>query len=72
MTTVINSPGTGESTGVGMIVGVLLAIFAIALFFMYGWPAIRANEAGDSGSIDVNLKLPEGGEGSGDGPSSEY
>jgi len=63
METVINNPGggSGESSGMGMIVGVILAIVIIVLFFMYGLPAIRSNQAADdNGSVDINVELPSG------------
>jgi len=64
MTTVINSPGSSESGGVGMIIGVLVSIIVIVLFFMYGLPALRGNQTNES--VDVNVQLPEGSENSGD------
>ncbi|MFA6520372.1 MAG: hypothetical protein WCT44_02060 [Candidatus Paceibacterota bacterium] len=61
MSTVINNPGgtSGDSSGVGIIVGVILAILVIFLFFRFGLPAMR-NDTPQNGSIDVNLKLPAG------------
>ncbi len=61
MTTVVNNPGDGDSSGTGVIVGVLIAIIIIVLFFMYGLPAIRNNQpAPNNGSVDVNVTLPAG------------
>lgn len=63
MTTIINNPNGGErgdSSGVGIILGVILAVVLIALFFVYGLPAMRG--ATPSGStinvpdkVDVNI-----------------
>lgn len=64
MATVINNPGEGESSGVGVIIGVLIAIVLIALFFIYGLPAIRGSSVNDGGSLDVDVNLPSGNSGS--------
>ncbi|MDO8594917.1 MAG: hypothetical protein Q7R93_05430 [bacterium] len=60
MTTVINTPPTQESSdsGVGILLGVIVGLVLIALFFVYALPAIRGTEAQKSDSIDVNIKLP--------------
>ena len=66
MTTVINNPGEGSndnSSGMGIIFGVIIAIILIALFFVYGLPALRrTNQAQPSGptinvpeTIDINV-----------------
>ncbi len=62
MTTVINTPRNGEDTsGVSLIIGVLVVILAIGLFFSYVLPAMRNNNAPQQDSqLDVNVKLPEG------------
>jgi hypothetical protein len=63
MTTVINTPGSGnngDNSGLGMIVGILIAVIAIALFFIYGLPAMRGNEAPKDDSLNVNVTLPAG------------
>ncbi len=64
MTTITNNPGDGESAGSSasiMIVGIVLLVL-VALFFVYGLPAIRAGGATSppSGTVDVNVKLPTG------------
>ena len=57
MATVINNPSTGESTGGGFAIGVILVILvALGLFFVYGLPAIRDN--GPSRNVDVNVNVP--------------
>ena len=57
MTTVINTPSNGESTGGGFVIGVVVVVLiALGLFFVYGLPAIRNN--GNPKSIDVNVQLP--------------
>ena len=64
MTTIINTPPQGDSSsdsGTGLIVGVLVAIVLIVLFFIYALPAIRASLTPQNGSIDVNVKLPTDG-----------
>ncbi|MDQ3245240.1 MAG: hypothetical protein M3P22_02775 [bacterium] len=63
MTTIINTPGGGNSdnsSGLGLIVGVLVAIGLVALFFIYGWPAIRKNQAGGQpNSTNINVTVPD-------------
>lgn len=60
MTTVINTPSNGESTGGGFVLGVVLVIVIIlGLFLVYGLPAIRnSNNNAQPKNIDVNVKLP--------------
>lgn len=64
MPTVINNPSS-DSSGVGVIVGVLVAIVLIVLFFVYGLPGLRGAGAPDNGGVNVNVDLPGGGSGSG-------
>ncbi len=68
MTTVINNPGGAEgsdsSSGFSVIIGVILLLVVIGLFFIYALPAIRNNPTAatpQNSSIDVNVKLPAGG-----------
>jgi hypothetical protein len=57
MTTVINNPGNDSSGGgTGLIVGVIIAIVLIALFFMYGLPALRGSNNNDG--VDIKVELP--------------
>jgi hypothetical protein len=63
MATVINNPGNGEesSSGVGIIVSIIVFIVVIGLFFVYVLPAIRDGSSAESdGSIDINVELPAG------------
>jgi hypothetical protein len=54
MTTVINGSGE-DSSGAGLIIGVVVAIILIALFFMYGLPAMRG---GEQKTTDINVTVP--------------
>lgn len=59
MTTVINTPSNGESTGAGFIVGVVVVIIILlGLVFVYGVPAMRNQTA--TKAVDVNVSLPSG------------
>lgn len=58
MNTVINNPNSsGESSWVGMTIGIILAIILIVLFFVYALPALR-NNADNDGGINLNVDLP--------------
>jgi hypothetical protein len=71
MTTVIKNNGSDadSSGGVGLILGVLLAIVLIVLFFVYALPALRAPGPADNGGINVDVDLPGGGGGTGGSPA---
>lgn len=57
MTTVINTPANGESTGSGFVIGVaFVVIIILGIFFVYGLPALKNNTTPKS--IDINLQLP--------------
>ena len=60
MTTVINNPSNGESADsvTGFIAVIILLIVLVALFFMYGLPAIRNSETPKNDSIDISVTLP--------------
>ncbi|MDD5068601.1 MAG: hypothetical protein PHS53_04350 [Candidatus Pacebacteria bacterium] len=60
MSTIINTPGnSSEDSGLGIILGVLIAIIVIVLFFVYGLPALRGSQtAQPSNGINVNVSLP--------------
>ena len=61
MTTVINNPGNseGSDSSVGMILGVIVFLVVVGLFFVYGLPAIRNSRVTPpNGNIDINVKLP--------------
>ena len=56
MTTVINNPTSGESTGAGMIVGVVLVIAVLlGLFYFYGLPMMTNKPSSPGVNVDVNL-----------------
>ncbi len=64
MTTVINTPGQGNSndSGAGLVIGIIIALVLIALFFIYGLPALREQpEADTKPSTTINVELPTGG-----------
>lgn len=61
MTTIINTPPTKESSdsGLGVILGIIVALIIVALFFFYGLPAIRGSSAApEADSVNVNVQLP--------------
>lgn len=54
MTTVVNNPSSGDNSGTGLIVGIILAVILIFLFVRFGLPAIR----GTGGGTNVNVTVP--------------
>jgi hypothetical protein len=64
MTTIVNTPSSGESSdsGLGLIIGAVVAILLIALFFVYGLPALRQNnnQSGSTNTIVVPITGPAG------------
>lgn len=58
MTTVINNPGEGSNNngpGMGIILGVIIAIIFIALFFVYGLPALRGTNQAQPSKPTINV-----------------
>lgn len=62
MTTIINTPPSGNSSdsGLGLILGVLIAIGLVALFFVYGIPAIRKSQTPNNTTNIINIPVPTG------------
>lgn len=62
MTTIINSPKSGEegsgSGGIAVLIGVLVAVIVIGLFVAYVLPDLREGMGGEQ-KIEVDVKLPE-------------
>jgi len=63
MATVINNPDTsGDSGGMGWVVGMIIAILLAFVFFVYALPAIRNSGSGTNinvpDKIDVNVNQP--------------
>jgi hypothetical protein len=67
MATIINNPDSGagnDSGGMGMIIGAIVLVLILVLFFIYGLPALRGNN-GSTGNqinvpdkVDVNVETP--------------
>lgn len=65
MTTIVNNPvpvTTEDGTGVGMILGIILALVIIALLVIFGIPAFRnsttASDPMPTGATNINVTLP--------------
>ncbi len=56
MTTVVNPSGSGSMAGV--IVALLIATVVIALFMIYGVPALSGNQQSGAANIDVQVPTP--------------
>ncbi len=62
MATIINNPagqGSDESTGFGLIIGILITVFIVFLFFTYGMPALRDNQTEKQPATQkIEIQLP--------------
>jgi len=59
MPTVINNPSTeSESSGANLIIGVVIALLLIALFFIYIVPSIRGTNPPANEGTNINVELP--------------
>ena len=59
MPTVINNPGSSESSGMGtgLVLGIIVAVIIVAaLVFMYGLPALQGQP--QDNTSDINVELP--------------
>lgn len=64
MATIINNPGdSGNGSSVGIIVGVIIVLLLLGLFFVYGLPALRGSTAPKATTIDLNVDVPANNEG---------
>lgn len=79
MATIINNPGNRGSNSdsdstISIIIGFILLLVVVGLFFVYALPALRNNAensaAPQNSSLDVNLKLPAGDGGNSPSPAS--
>jgi hypothetical protein len=68
MATIINNPAEREveSTGTGVVIGILAVILLAVLFLLFGLPYLRnggspATTGGTSGSANLNVDLPGSG-----------
>jgi len=69
MTTVINTSGNTEDTGLGFVIGVLLAVAVIVvLFFSYALPMIRGTADQKNEPLQIQVTVPAT-DGSDSGPS---
>jgi hypothetical protein len=59
MATIVNTPnGSSEDSGLGLILGILLALVLIFLFFVYGLPAIRGGDNPVDRDTTINVDIP--------------
>lgn len=69
MATIVNTPGeVRESSGTGVVIGILAVILLAILFLLFGLPYLRNNGApATTGPAEVNVNLPDVGAGAGTG-----
>jgi hypothetical protein len=73
MATIINTPTDRRDTAdssLGLILGVIIAIALVVLFFVYGLPALRQGAGDQQGGTNINVSLPGGSQGGGAGSGS--
>lgn len=61
MTTIINTPPQAEDSsdsGLGIVLGVIVALILIFLFFVYVLPTLRSDTTVKSDNLDINVTLP--------------
>ena len=62
MATIVNNPPSSESNGgMGMVIGFILLLVLLALFFIYGFPMIRQStgpQVNIPDRVDVNVNQP--------------
>ncbi len=64
MATIINKPSdSGNGSSVGIIVGVIVVLLLLGLFFVYALPALRGSGAPEATTIDLNVDVPANNEG---------
>ena len=61
MTTIINTPPTVENSdsGAGIVIGVVVALIVVVLFFVYALPAIRGSATPTSANLNVSVTIPK-------------
>lgn len=69
MTTVVNTPGStsSDSSGMGMIIGVIVLLAIVFLIFFYGMPLLRGTSTQQNNApsvqvpdqVDVNVTKPQ-------------
>jgi len=60
MTTIINNPDTGggkSGGGAGLIIGAVVVIAIIALFILYGLPALRRSTSGTTVNVPDKINV---------------
>ncbi|MDQ3014792.1 MAG: hypothetical protein M3Q73_02940 [bacterium] len=68
MATIVNTPGeVRESSGTGVVIGILAVILLAILFLLFGLPYLRNNGAPATTGTDINVNLPDVGAGAGTG-----
>ena len=64
MATIINNPGdSGKGSSTGIIVGVIVVLVLLGLFFVYALPALRGSNAPEATTIDLNVDVPANNDG---------
>lgn len=60
MTTIINTPPSGENSdsGFGLVLGIIIAIVLVGLFFVYGFPAIRQSNNQPNNTDIITVPVP--------------
>lgn len=64
MPTIINNPGNNseDSSGAGIIIGVVVALVLVVLFFVYILPTLRDGNEPNTTNIDIELPATQNNE----------
>jgi len=57
MATIINNPGDSSGGGAGLAIAVIAIIVALALFFLYGLPALRKTDNGTTINVPDKIEI---------------
>lgn len=64
MATIVNNPSDADTSGTGVVVGIVIALLVLILFFVFGLPYLRNNQTpqapstGSPNSTDINVTVP--------------
>ncbi len=58
MATIINNPSGSNDSSVGLVIGIVIGLVLIALFFVYALPALRGNQPTKDANPIIKVEIP--------------